>query len=169
MLFCLTVTSSCIEASFQNNKQVLWCPPISLPRRSHLRPLGAPSSWTLSLVTQPASSLITSWLSGRTKCSGLILYFSFPSPGIHHLSEEPWVPSTRSTIGSPQPGTPLHLPWRWGIRGLVKSSQTHLRPRTKIREIFMLCTPGLRWRSGSTWTWIQAPAPLLYVRVTLGT
>lgn len=55
----------------------------------HLSCLGAPSSRAWSLVTQRLESLVTSWLSVRTRCSRLILCCPFPSPGISLFSKEP--------------------------------------------------------------------------------
>lgn len=54
----------------------------------HFSCLGAPSNWAWRLVNQRLESLVTPWLSIRTRCSRLILCCPFPSPGISLFSKE---------------------------------------------------------------------------------
>lgn len=52
----------------------------------------------------PFVFLITSSLSGTTRCSTLILHSSFPSPGTFHFSKEPWFLSLDNRIRNQVPG-----------------------------------------------------------------
>lgn len=48
------------------------------------------SDWFLCPENHASPFLNTSFLSGTTRCSRLIFYFSCPSPVISYLSKEPW-------------------------------------------------------------------------------
>lgn len=55
----------------------------------HLCPLTYVHKWCVCVLVGGAV-LEHTLLSGTIRCSGLILYISYPSPRISHFSKEPW-------------------------------------------------------------------------------